>query len=564
MTKVTIATVQFTSGNDIDANFARMAQRIDDAADAGAQLVAFQEFCNHPSYYTSQDHAWQSAIHEEGAYVQQLADKARERGVYVFFNATVRRQWPTVEDQNFLISAEGELVLTAQKQILMGGEQDFYDPGAAEAGVVDTPLGRIGLMSCMEGLIPETPRVLAVQGADIILNSLSSNGIDEAHTHIPVRAAENGLFVVSSNRSGPLVDAGEMDDLAEKLGFPTEKLVGGGESQIVGPDGVHLARARAFEDDMVVATIDLADLDANRLRDRRPDAYGPLTADPAELAGALEGRPEAGRVHVAAVGIPAGLTGDAALREALERADALDAELLVLPELFAWDPAALRGAGAQADTEFASYVLDELVGLANRKGSHIVAGVPGAGDDGAIRNRAVLVGPQGVVATYDQVHVHADDQGWATPGAGFVTADLPFGRVGLLVGNDLVFPESARVLALLGVDLIAAPTTWRREWESGLVAPERSAENRVALVAAARTDSPTGQASSIFAVPGEYRFPKTGEVNMPDRLDADGPGENVSDHIDLAPGRDKRLMKRTDLLGHRQPALYGVLTRAGE
>lgn len=174
-------------------------------------------------------------------------------------------------------------------------------------------------------------------------------------------------------------------------------------------------------------------------------------------------------------------------------------------------PAVLRGAGAQADTEFTSYVLDEPAGLANRKGSHIVAGVPGADDEGAISNRAVL-GAAGVVATYDQVrsNVHADDRGWATPGAGFVTADLPFGRVGLLVGNDLVFPESARVLALLGVDLIAAPTTWRREWRAGSSRPNVSAENRWPWSPRHAPTHPPARPAASSRYP-EYRFPKTGE-----------------------------------------------------
>lgn len=559
MTEVTIATVQFTSGNDIDANFARMGELIHKAADAGANLVVFQEFCNHPCYYDSPDHVWQGAIQEDGHFVKALGARARERGVYVSFNATVRREWPVVEDQNFLLSPEGEVVLTSQKQILMNSEKDFFAPGSQKATIVDTEFGRIGLMSCMEGLIPETPRVLAVLGADLILNSLSSNGIDEAHTHIPVRAAENGVYVVSSNRSGPLVDAADIDGLAEKTGFPTSKLFGGGESQIVGPDGVEIVRAKPFEDDMVLATVNLGvGRPAHLLSDRRPEAYGLIGEDTTANDDHLQGRADAQRITVAAAGLEAGPAGEAALQAALDWSRATEADLLVLPELFAWDPAALR-AGEAVDRAFTDRVLEELGGVARETGRHIVAGVPGGSGDGAT-NDAVLVGPDGVVATYSQVHVHREDRDWATAGSGFVVADLPFGRVGLMVGYDVDFPESARVLALQGADVIACPVTWRQPWESRLAAPERSAENRVTVVVSARADSPVADPSTILAVPGEYRFPQTGEVNMPDRTDAASAGAGVTAEVDLNDSRDKRLMKRTDLVADRKPHLYDALT----
>ncbi|MEV0132748.1 carbon-nitrogen hydrolase family protein [Dactylosporangium sp. NPDC050688] len=556
--------MQFTSGNNTDANLARMLELIDTAAAAGADLVVFQEFCNHPALYTSPDHVWQSAVSEDGPFVGALKAKARERGVYVSFNATIRGPWPRVVDQNILLSSAGEVALTSQKQILMGSERDYFEPGGLETQVVDTELGRIGLMSCMEGLIPETPRVLAVKGADIILNSLSSNGIDEAHTHIPVRAAENGVYIVSANRSGPLVDPGDLDALTAKNGIDKSKLIGGGESQIVGPDGVSLVRAKPFEDDMVITSIDVtAARPDGLLADRRPECYGVLTADDSALAPLLKGRvTQAGEVVVAAAGIASGLSGADALQAALEFCETTDADLVVLPELFAWDPAALRESRPDAAMAFAEQVVGELSALARSRGCHVVAGLPGHGDTGRLGNCAVLIGPDQEPTWYRQVHVHPDDRGWADPGDGFVIVDLPFGRVGLLVGYDLAFPESARVLTLMGADLIACPTSWRHAWESRLVAPERSAENHVAVVAAARADSACAEPSTILSVPVDYRFPVTGEVNMPERRDAPGTGAGVVATIDLRASRDKLLMRRTDLLADRQPGLYGALVAA--
>ncbi|WP_244929211.1 nitrilase-related carbon-nitrogen hydrolase [Nocardioides sp. W7] len=557
MSQVTIATCQFTSGNDTGANLRRMVGLVDDAADAGADLVVFQEFCNHPALYASPDHVWQSALSEDDEFLRVLKAKAAERSIHLSFNATVRSDWPLVIDQNFLLSDEGEVILTSHKQVLMGSERDHFVPGTREAGVVDTRFGRVGIMSCMEGLIPENPRVLAVKGAQLILNSLSSNGLDEAHTHIPVRAAENGVFVVSANRAGPLVDPVDLDALTAKNGIDKSKLVGGGESQVVDPRGVSLVRAKAHVDDMAMTTVDLSLAGGDGLlTQRRPDLYGALVAPVESHEETLAGRTDAGPVTLAVGGPGRGVVGEAALEAVVTWLEGLAVDLAVLPELFAWDVTSLRG-GAAVDPGFVEKVLVTLGEVAARRGLHVVAGVPGASGAGT-SNATVLVTPTGARTWYHQVHVHPDDRGWAAAGTEFVTADLPFGRIGLLTGHDLVFPEAARILTLAGADLLVLPGGWRHGWEHRLVAPERSAENHVAVVVAARADSvePTGHA--VLSTPTTYQFPITGEVNMPERHAAEL-GTPLVAEIDLRASRDKLLMRRTDLLADRQPALYAAL-----
>jgi len=68
-----------------------------------------------------------------------------------------------------------------------------------------------------------------------------------------------------------------------------------------------------------------------------------------------------------------------------------------------------------------------------------------------------------LVAIARKAHLTADDRCWAAPGdLGLVTVDLPVGRVGLLIGHDAFLPESSRVLAINGADLIACPALM--EW----------------------------------------------------------------------------------------------------
>lgn len=575
---VTIATAQFVSTSNTDANVAAMLDLVAEAAAHGARLVHFAEFTNHPTWYANADHAWQSAITIPGPMFDALAGAARRHGVYVSFNASVRARYPQVFDQNHLLGPDGSLLAANRKQILMSFEKDVYEPGHEEAVVADTEIGRIGLMSCMDGLIPETARVLALRGAELICNALSSNGLDEAHTHIPARAAENGVFVISSNRVGALVDPEALPALVELSGIPEAKLAGAGESEIVAPDGSVIAKlSRDALPAIAYATVDLdATERAARLARRRPETYGMLVTPNGEapFSGEL---PPAGPVRLAAAGVDASLGADAAVAAAVEAVIATDADLVVLPELAVLQRDAL--ADPHGVLELAERLLESLGAACRDTGRYAVVGVPArapgvvapagtAGERGGgpagparparLRNAAILLGPAGIVARYDQVHVHPDDDSWAEAGDSFVTADLPAGRVGLLVGYDLDFPEAARVLAREGADVIACPMTWRASFEHELLAPERAAENHCCLVVAARPDGPAGGGHVICSLPGEYRFPETGEVNMPDREDAK-PGEVLVVASDLSRSRDKLLMGRTDLLRDSQPALYGAL-----
>ena len=243
-----------------------------------------------------------------------------------------------------------------------------------------------------------------------------------------------------------------------------------------------------------------------------------------------------------------------ATREALHTAPR---GLVVLPELFAWELPLPESAKLATQVADASRMLETA---ARERGDWIVAGLPGLGPQG-ITNRALLFGPSGLIGEYGQVH-RDPALGFAPGGDEFPVFDLPFGRLGLLLGGDLFYPEAARVLGRKGVDLIACPATWRAEWQTRLMLVERSAENHVAIAAAARADSPLAAGSVIASTPNRYVFGDTGEVNIPEQWHADGPGAALSVEVDLRGNRDKRLMGATNVILDNRPELYGVLVGA--
>ena len=78
--------------------------------------------------------------------------------------------------------------------------------------------------------------------------------------------------------------------------------------------------------------------------------------------------------------------------------------------------------------------------------------------DGCLYNTAVLYSPEGILGRYRKMHLDQLDQDWATPSnMGLNYFNTYMGRVGILIGHDADFPETARIHALHGVDILCCP-----------------------------------------------------------------------------------------------------------
>ncbi len=149
----------------------------------------------------------------------------------------------------------------------------FADPGDRPFAVHDAGGLKIGMHICYDGSFPETARVLALLGADLLVlpTNWPTHSECAAEHMIPTRAMENTVYAMAVNRVG------------QESGF---RFIGG--SSIVDPAGRVLARAGADGEEMLLADID-PDLarrkrlvrvpgrhQINRIADRRPRFYSPI------------------------------------------------------------------------------------------------------------------------------------------------------------------------------------------------------------------------------------------------------------------------------------------------
>jgi predicted amidohydrolase len=267
-------------------------------------------------------------------------------------------------------------------------------------------------------------------------------------------------------------------------------------------------------------------------------------------------------VAVCQLGLAVGETAAnrAAAAAAIGEAAASGAELVVLPELcdsgyvFTGEPEARALAAPAMD----SPTLREWQALAGRHATTIAGGFCELGQDGLVYNSAALVSGDGILALYRKAHLWDAEKLVFTPGdAPPPVADLPFGRVGLMICYDLEFPEWVRIPALAGADLIAAPVNWPAmpvptgERPCDVVRVQADASvNGVFIAVADRCRAERGVSwvgGSVIVAPDGY--PLAGPVT------ADAPAVLVAS-CELARARNKQTSTHNDVFADRRPLLY--------
>jgi predicted amidohydrolase len=230
------------------------------------------------------------------------------------------------------------------------------------------------------------------------------------------------------------------------------------------------------------------------------------------------------------------------------------ADLYVLPELCNTgynfiSKAEVQSLAEPGDTGPTAVTLKKF---AKQNGCYVVYGFA-EDDKGTLYNSAALIGPSGTVGFYRKIHLYDRENIFFEPGnLGFLVFDTPYGKIGIMVCFDWMFPESARTLAIKGAHLIAHP--------SNLVMPycpdamvTRCLENRVFAATADRIGvEDRGGIRLTYIGKSEVVSPR-GEILV--RL-SDDREEIAFVDVDLSLARTKRINAYNDVLSDRQQRYY--------
>lgn len=353
----------------------------------------------------------------------------------------------------------------------------WFVPGNTGYPVFETELGNITMIICYDDTYYEPARVAALKNADIIAYICSSDRvlpqlIESAGNHSTIatvqqQCAWNGLAMVAADRSN-----------AESNPTTGISVTYGGSASIWQATGERIAHASTTntsttmtnQTSIIYAEIDPAKFDNDQKRTfarRRPELYGDLAFYRAPTDGAASKSSHA----VSAVALQyklekndfnGNLNRSAAMVQSLQSAGK-KIDLLVLP--------AFSFCG-QVDSSNYTSVAESSLGVstqaasdfAGRLNAYVVASfIEKEGD--AYYHTASLVGPDGkLVGQYRQAHIDEPLIGLIKGGDDLPVFDTAIGRIGMLLNEDVRYPEASGVLSVRRADIIAIPSYWSGQY----------------------------------------------------------------------------------------------------
>jgi N-carbamoylputrescine amidase len=284
---VTVAATQFACSWDLPANLDRAEQLVRAAQARGAQVILLQELFATPYFCIEQDAGYlrlaQTAadspiLRRFGALAAQLSVVLPisffERAGNAYFNSLA------------MFDADGRRLGVYRKSHIPNGpgyqEKFYFSPGDTGFRVWATRYGTIGVAICWDQWFPESARIMALQGAELLMYPTAIGSEPPPAPPLDSRrhwqrtqqghAAANLMPLVASNRIG--TEHARQNPESLQIRFY-------GSSFIADAGGALVAEADQQSESIITASFDLDALRAARdnwfvFRDRRPDLYAPL------------------------------------------------------------------------------------------------------------------------------------------------------------------------------------------------------------------------------------------------------------------------------------------------
>jgi N-carbamoylputrescine amidase len=251
---------------------------IEKAAAQKAKILCLQELFYGPYFCAEQETKWYHLTERvpEGPTTQLMMKLAKKHKMVMVIPVYEEEQAGIYYNTAAVIDADGKYLGKYRKTHIPHCKPGFWEkfyfrPGNLGYPIFDTAVGRIGVYICYDRHFPEGWRALGLAGAQIVFNpSATHRGLSAYLWKLeqPASAVANEYFIGAINRVG-------IEDLGENDYY--------GTSYFVDPEGKFVGEpADAHQAELIVRDLDMGLLAEVRdrwafYRDRRPDAYGPLT-----------------------------------------------------------------------------------------------------------------------------------------------------------------------------------------------------------------------------------------------------------------------------------------------
>ena len=284
-----IGIIQQHNTADKTGNMNRLAERIGDLAQRGAELIVLQELHNSLYFCQVEDvDNFDLAEPIPGESTAFFGELAKRLNVVIVTSLFERRAPGLYHNTAVVLERDGSIAGKYRKMHIPDDpayyEKFYFTPGDLGFEPISTSVGKLGVLVCWDQWYPEAARLMALQGAELLIYPTaigyeSSDTADEQQRQREAwttvqrgHAVANGLPLIAVNRVGH-----EPDPSGQTGGIQFW-----GSSFVAGPQGEFLYRASDSEEACEMIDIDLHHSEQVRrwwpfLRDRRIDQYGDIT-----------------------------------------------------------------------------------------------------------------------------------------------------------------------------------------------------------------------------------------------------------------------------------------------
>ena len=291
MRELRVGFLQQHNTADTKDNMLRLGEGITDLAKRGAKLIVLQELHNTLYFCQTEDvDLFDLAEPIPGPSTTFYCELAKKLGVVIVASLFEKRAPGLYHNTAVVIESDGEIVGKYRKMHIPDDpayyEKFYFTPGDLGFHPIQTSVGKLGVLVCWDQWYPEAARLMAMQGAEMLIYPTAIGYADNDtpeeqqrqrmawQTVMRGHAVANGLPVIAVNRVGF-----EPDPSGQTPGIQFW-----GTSFVAGPQGEIVYEASTDDEESIVVEIDMDRSEQVRrwwpfLRDRRIDAYGDITKD---------------------------------------------------------------------------------------------------------------------------------------------------------------------------------------------------------------------------------------------------------------------------------------------
>ncbi|MBQ6917122.1 MAG: carbon-nitrogen hydrolase [Prevotella sp.] len=289
MRELRVGFLQQHNTADTKDNILRLGEGITDLAKRGAQLIVLQELHNTLYFCQTEDvDLFDLAETIPGPSTKLYCELAKKCGVVIVASLFEKRAPGLYHNTAVVIESNGEIVGKYRKMHIPDDpayyEKFYFTPGDLGFHPIQTSVGKLGVLVCWDQWYPEAARLMAMQGAEMLIYPTAIGYADNDtpeeqqrqrmawQTVMRGHAVANGLPVIAVNRVGF-----EPDPSGQTAGIQFW-----GTSFVAGPQGEIIYEASTDDEESIVVEMDMDRSEQVRrwwpfLRDRRIDAYGDIT-----------------------------------------------------------------------------------------------------------------------------------------------------------------------------------------------------------------------------------------------------------------------------------------------